>query len=118
MTDEDGALARTGGRRQHRIQILTEAFERVVAVDGRSAATVAAQVVGDRVQPAPREPLDHRPPEGEPLGPAVGEHHRHPSSGPNVSAWSRVPSAEVTVSGRPPKGALSRANSSSRAILR
>ena len=43
------------------------------------------------------------------LGPAVGEDDdRGPSSGPKSSACSRVPSAEVTASGRPPSGARQR----------
>ena len=67
---------------QHRLEILAEARDRVVAVGRRLAVAVPAQVVGDDAESLPGEVPDHVGPEVERLGPAVREHQRGAVLGP------------------------------------
>ena len=69
---------RSGGHacREHRLEVLAEAGDPVVAALGRRAVAVPAQVVGDDAKALALESADHVGPELERLGPAVGEHDR------------------------------------------
>ena len=95
MAGDHRALSVADDGGQHRLEVLAEASERVVAVGGGPAAAVTAQVVGDKPASPPAQEPDHGRPERQLLSPAVDEKHYGLRRRRRTTSTCRsVPSAE------------------------